>query len=120
MADLGLHIVTIDYNEECIQLVKNKLQGYKNIQYIVNKELDVPVQVCSIDCIVACESLFYLGKEDESILFANLIKRLKPRGILYADYRAEDDHLLEKGEQIEKNHIQSDETEGHYKYYKKR
>lgn len=74
MADLGLHIVTIDYNEECIQLVKNKLQGYKNIQYIVNKELDVPVQACSIDCIVACESLFYLGKEDENILFAILIK----------------------------------------------
>lgn len=103
MAELGFDICAMDYNRECLQLTEDKLNWYNKIEYIINSELEVPKEENYFDCIVVWGALFYHSRENEKLLFKNLVKTLKPNGMLLADYRAKDDYLYGCGKEIEKD-----------------
>lgn len=112
MSELGYHIFAMDYNKECLELTKEKLGDYPKIEYILNSELEVPLEENTIDCIVAWGSMFYLSRENEEKLFAGLTKVLKKDGLLLADYRAKDDWLYGCGSEIEPDFYQLDDSCG--------
>lgn len=108
MSELGYYIFAMDYNEECLELTREKLDGYSKIEYIRNSELEVPLAVNSIDYIVAWGALFYLTREREEKLLKNLSGVLKKDGMILADYRAKDDCLYGCGKEIEPDFYQLD------------
>lgn len=48
-------------------------------------------------------ALFLCKKLEEETLFGNLVKTLKPGGLLIADYRSKEDDFYGMGEEIDKN-----------------
>lgn len=113
MAELGFqHIIAMDYNEDCLELTREKLGSESDVEYILNSELEVPVHEDSVDCIVAWGALFYLSRDREELLLSNLVKCLKKGGLLLADYRAKDDYLYGHGVEIEKDFYKLDNSCG--------
>lgn len=99
MAELGFDTYAMDYSEECLKLTEEKCKT--QVHYIKNTELDVPLESNSMDGIVAWGALFYLSYTDEELLFRELVRVLKPGGMLLADYRTKDDFLYGMGEKLD-------------------
>lgn len=112
MSELGYDIIAMDYNEECLNLTREKLGCYPKIKYILNSESEVPLKENTMDIIVAWGALFYLSRKKEEELLAKMVKVLKKDGLLLADYRAKDDYLYGRGQEIEPDFYQLDYTCG--------
>ncbi len=112
MAELGFDICAMDYNRDCLELTKQKLNGYEQIEYVMNEELVVPKPENDFDQIVANGVLFYLNRNSEQKLLLNLARVLKVGGFLFADYRTKDDALYGRGRMIEPDLYELDETCG--------
>lgn len=112
MADLGYYIYAMDYNEECLELTKEKLKNYSQVEYILNEETGCPLEDGAVDCIVAWGALFYLSREREQQLLFELVRVLKKGGLFLADYRSKDDDLYGRGEIIEPDFYRLDTSCG--------
>lgn len=103
MADMGLDIIAMDYNKECLDLTAKKIPQYDKILYICNDETKIPLEDQSINTIIADGALFYLSRKKEMELLSELSRVLKREGIFFADYRSKEDWLYGRGEEIEKD-----------------
>lgn len=112
MSDMGFqNIIAMDYNQCCLELAKEKC-AQKNIEYIQNERLEIPLMDESLDCIVAYGALFYFS-EEERIAFAKEMHRiLKPGGMVLADFRGLDDRFFGMGKEMEPNLFLLDERAG--------
>lgn len=101
LLECGYDVYAMDYADTCLELSREKC-GEK-VHYIKNHALDIPLEAGIMDCIVAWGALFLCKKLEEETLFGNLVKTLKPGGLLIADYRSKEDDFYGMGEEIDKN-----------------
>ncbi len=112
MRELGFDICAMDYNSDCLNLTKAKLNNYERIEYVENKETALPTMDNHFDGIVAWGALFYLNRNSERVLIEELVRTLRKGGILLADYRAKDDSLYGRGAFVEPDMFILDNTCG--------
>lgn len=107
MAEMQFDIYVADYNDVCIERTKEKMENinYRNVTYIKNERLKIPIESDELDCIVAWGSLFYCNAEDRKLLFSELNRVLKVGGCFLGDFRTKEDYLYGKGEEIENDYF---------------
>lgn len=94
----GYDVVAMDYTSEALLAVQSKASdACLHIETVKNLGLEVPLEENSVDAIIADGSLFYNNAIDTIMLLRNLIKCLKPSGKIWANWRTENDSLIEKG-----------------------
>ncbi|KOY83626.1 hypothetical protein ADM90_03215 [Lysinibacillus macroides] len=112
MAEMEFMIYAMDYNKVCLELTKDKLGkvNYKDVEYILNKRLEINLPDRSVDCIVAWGALFFFNKVERELFCKEMNRVLKPGGLILADYRTLDDHLYNRGTKIEENLFKLDDS----------
>lgn len=105
MAQMGFKVYAIDYNEDCLQLTKEKIDKLSSAQvvYTRNNRTDIPVPLESADGVIAWGALFYVNSKERIELFKQIREVLKPHGLFFADYRTKEDSHYGKGREIEKD-----------------
>ena len=101
----GYSVVAMDYTESAVQMTKEKCEKIKatEVKVIQNKGLDIPLDDCSIDAVVADGSLFCVSKEEIVKNISALKRVMKYDGLIWADFRTKKDSLFGKGEEISTN-----------------
>lgn len=105
MADMGFQIYAVDESEECLELTREKMEAvsYQQIEYIQNKDMEIPLPDESADCIVAWGVVMLVDKRQREALFGEIRRVLKPGGLFLADYRTQEDSMYGKGTEIERD-----------------
>ncbi|GEM_PF-3402117 len=107
MAKLGFYTYAMDYNQECLDITKKKIDELKNVNevyYIKNNRTDIPLMDESMDCIICWGSLFYLNSEDRKKILKECYRVLKPGGKFFSNWRSKEDFFYKKGKEIEKDY----------------
>lgn len=109
----GYQMIAMDYSEEAIKLVEEKAnEKLLDIQCVINKNINVPLEKESVNAIVANGSLFYNGWSETIDLLSNLHNILDANGLMWADWRAKEDSLYGMGEKIEDGYFAMNEESG--------
>lgn len=105
MADMGFDIIAMDYNKNCLDLTREKMEQlfYDNITYVQNEKLEINIKDQSLDCIVAWGSMFCFNKKEREEFREEIKRVLKPGGLMLADYRSVEDSMYGKGREAEEN-----------------
>ena len=106
-------MIAMDYSEEAIELARKKsLEKSLDIEFFVNKHIDIPLKTASVNAIVANGSLFCNDWNTTVELVSNLHDVLSENGLMWADWRAKEDSLYAMGEEKEKDFFEMNEESG--------
>lgn len=109
----GYKVIAMDYSEEAIELARRKnLEKSLDIDFFVNKDIDVPLKTASVNAIVANGSLFCNDWNTTVELVSNLHDVLSENGLMWSDWRAKEDSLYAMGEEKEKDFFEMNEESG--------
>ena len=114
LAGEGYSVIAIDCAEEAVEMLRRKAKDKNyNIKCLVNSnECQVPVENKSIDAIIADGSLFYKDFKGTIKLLMDLKNVLVKNGIMWADWRSNDDYLYGMGKKLEDDYFQMNEASG--------
>lgn len=113
MVDMGFgKVIAMDYNRECLELTKEKIKLAKNVTYIQNERMEIPLESNSVDCIVAYGALFYFAEQERAAFAGELYRVLKKDGLILADFRGLEDGMFGMGQELEPNMFLLDERAG--------
>ncbi len=103
MMDMGLDIYAVDYNQECLDMTRYVAEerGYRDIHYILNDRMDLPVKDGSMDCFLSLGGLFYFDRDERNRFFWEMNRVLKQGGLVFADFRGRGDSMEGKGKRLE-------------------
>lgn len=77
----GYNIIAMDHSEEAVELAREKsLERLLDIEFLVNKNTDIPLKTASVNAIVANGSLFYNDWNTTIKLLSNLHDVLSENG----------------------------------------
>lgn len=105
---MGYDVTAIDFVQHCLDITKQRVDEIgKSASYILNDNVDIPIETGSADVILAWGCLFH-NKKELIIKYLQEINRvLNSQGELYCDFRTERDNMFtdnqEYGEFIEEN-----------------
>lgn len=103
----------MDHSEEAVELAREKsLERLLDIEFLVNKNTDIPLKTASVNAIVANGSLFYNDWNTTIKLLSNLHDVLSENGLMWADWRTKEDSLYAMGEETEKDFFKMNEESG--------
>ena len=109
----GYNIIAMDHSEEAVELAREKsLERLLDIEFLVNKNTDIPLKTASVNAIVANGSLFYNDWNTTIKLLSNLHDVLSENGLMWADWRTKEDSLYAMGEETEKDFFKMNEESG--------
>ena len=74
--------------------------GNRNVRIIQNHGFEIPLENSSVDAVVADGSLFYYNADDIIKVMKNLCRVMKPKSLLWTDFRTKKDSLYGKGTPI--------------------
>lgn len=107
IAQLGFATYAVDYNQECInktrEILENTMINIMEDSFRKNENTDIPFDNEVFDCILAWGSMFLNDSSARKNLLNEMNSKLKSGGFFYANWRAEDDFFMGKGEEIESN-----------------
>lgn len=114
----GYNIIAMDHSEEAVELAREKsLERLLDIEFLVNKNTDIPLKTASVNAIVANGSLFYNDWNTTIKLLSNLHDVLSENGLMWADWRTKEDSLYAMGEETEKDFFKMNEESGRKRCY---
>ena len=101
----GPHVSAMDYTDSAIKIIEKKCYcmaggGNRNVRIVQNHGFEIPLENSSVDAVVADGSLFYYNADDIIKVMKNLCRVMKPKSLLWTDFRTKKDSLYGKGTPI--------------------
>lgn len=112
IAQLGFETYAVDCNDQCIMKTREMLKNtVGDIFYDFcrrNKNTDIPFELDFFDCIIGWGCMYLSNSNERKSILKEMYNKLKPGGLLYANWRSTDDYFMGKGKAVGNNEYKLD------------